>query len=184
MLDGDLPPDTACGHQGSGNDKVSGGPGDDVIAGFGGNDRLTGDDGVDGVSYYHACGVRVDLARRLATGEGTDRLSGIEAVGGSPRADTLLGDAKPNLLLGADGADRLVGRGGDDYLESDRGGGTAIGGPGRWIGFGRPSRSWTWKWRPVNEKGPSPKRPRMMSAPSSRRPTRIAGGSNGIPERS
>ena len=102
-----------------------------MIAGFGGNDRLTGDDGVDGVSYYHACGVRVDLARRLATGEGTDRLSGIEAVGGSPRADTLLGDAKPNLLLGADGADRLVGRGGDDYLESDRGGGTAIGGPGR-----------------------------------------------------
>ena len=131
LLDGDLPPDTACGHQGSGNDTVSGGPGDDVMAGFGGNDRLSGDAGLDAVSYYHACGVRVDLARRLATGEGTDRLARIEAVAGSPRADTLLGDGKPNLLLGADGADRLVGRGGDDYLESDRGGGSVIGGGGR-----------------------------------------------------
>ena len=66
--------------------------------------------------------MRVDLGRRQATGWGTDRLAGIEAVIGSRFADVLIGDGGPNHLAGLKGNDRLSGSGGRDLLD---------GGPGR-----------------------------------------------------
>lgn len=142
--------DTLRGFEG--NDVLCGGPGDDTVEGGGDDDRLfgeagsdvlrgaSGDDfldggegsdlffggrGVDIASFWtSATGVSVDLGTGVATGQGTDSLSGIEDLRGSPKPDRLEGDRGPNWIKGAawpwenpsDG-DVLLGRGGDDHLQ-------------------------------------------------------------------
>jgi Ca2+-binding RTX toxin-like protein len=66
-------------------------------------------------------GVRVDLRTGVVQGEGTDRLSGIENVFGSPQADEIYGDAAYNYLSGGEGNDLLDGRGPDDTLDAGNG---------------------------------------------------------------
>jgi Ca2+-binding RTX toxin-like protein len=119
-----------------GSDRLDGGPGDDTL--FGGAGLLIGDTFIGGagsndmVSYATAPnGVGVDLAKGRASGEGPDRLSGIEDVTGSTWADRLVGDAKPNSLVGGDGSDTLTGGSGDDFLGGGNGTDTARGGRGR-----------------------------------------------------
>jgi Ca2+-binding RTX toxin-like protein len=113
-------------------DHFVGGPGNDALNGLGGNDLLSpgaGDDTVDGgagaddvVDFTSsAVGISADLATGIATGHGTDSLSGIESILGSDRADHLSGDANANRLRGLGGADVLRGRDGADVLTGGAG---------------------------------------------------------------
>lgn len=97
-----------------GADNLQGEDGNDRLVGGAGADVLSGGNGLDW-AYYHtgAAGVAVNLATGLGTGGEAqgDVLSGIEAIYGSARSDTLTGDALANVLLGNTGADRLTGGG-------------------------------------------------------------------------
>jgi hypothetical protein len=112
---------------GPGRDRLAGGAGDDLLWGDGTKGRHPGDvidggRGRDTVLYdERSAGVRVDLQRGVGgRGREHDRLWRIEDAAGSGAGDVLLGDAHANRLWGVDGADLLIGRGGDDVLEGGR----------------------------------------------------------------
>jgi Ca2+-binding RTX toxin-like protein len=96
--------------------------------------------GVDTIFYEHAPGpVTVNLDAFTASGDGTDTLSSIENVVGSPFGDTLIGDKYPNNLNGRFGdddlrghkhSDTLLGEAGHDTLRGDAGDDTLLGGSG------------------------------------------------------
>ncbi len=114
-LDGKAGNDTICG--GAGFDTLRGGPGDDV---------LDGQEGGDGVEYGPAAGpVTVDLQTGQATGEGSDTLSSLLEVYGTPYDDTLIGSDTngQNLeyLAGIGGNDTITGGGGTDLLQGGGG---------------------------------------------------------------
>src|SRR5918993_2823096 len=117
----------------SGNDYLSGGSGDDVIAGGDGADQLVGSTGIDTVEYLDSwTGVFVDLAGGkgyYGTAAG-DTLYGVENVNGSGFADTLIGNAEANVLIGFDGTDRLDGGGANDTLYGLQGNDYLTGGGG------------------------------------------------------
>ena len=156
-----------------GDSIVYGGPGNDVIEtgkpgtviGGAGDDHIriladttivhpgAGDDIIEGdavVSYRHAPGpVQVDLKTGVATGWGTDRLSGVADVYGTPYDDVMRGappfgefrgfggddilEAAPtnsdhgSELDGGRGDDVLRGSGGDDFLNGGQGGDILLG---------------------------------------------------------
>jgi Ca2+-binding RTX toxin-like protein len=142
-IDGDSGDDEIVGGRGSddldggeGHDSLKGGNDDDSVEGGGGNDRLdgnSGDDDFDGglgddlivggtgddtVHYEDSrTAVSVDLGRHLGTGEGRDRLVGVEHVQGSGKGDRLYGDGSDNVLSGNGGRDRIQGLGGNDTLD-------------------------------------------------------------------
>ena len=130
-----------------GGDTIAAGPGDDVVLGRGatlpgtGNDALDGGDGLDEVSYEEgtAAGVAVTLALQVTqfTGAaGNNRVTGFEALTGTPFDDRLTGDSADNRLRGLAGADQLAGGGGGDELDGGAGDDTLDGGlgPDRFIG--------------------------------------------------
>ena len=130
--------DTLLGN--AGNDKLSGGAGDDGLRGGDGDDTLIGGTGTDYVEFESGP-VSADLAVLApavnATGEGNDVMSEIENLAGAPSsADTLKGDAGPNVLSGARpglldiGNDTLVGRAGNDFLVGGGGNDILNGGTG------------------------------------------------------
>jgi hypothetical protein len=137
-LQGTAGDDVICGLGGNdtltgaaGNDLLYGGAGNDTLAGGLGNDDLRGEAGSDAASYKSAAaGVRADLARHVATGEGTDQLSAVERLTGSRYRDTLRGTRGVDVLTGKGGADRLLGRGGRDKLRGNRGNDYLDGGRG------------------------------------------------------
>jgi Ca2+-binding RTX toxin-like protein len=107
--------DTIAG--GGGTDTLDGGPGNDSLRGGTGNDTFIGGSGTDRVSFLASShGVYANLATGVATGEGTDSLSGIENLVGTQLSDVLVGDDGPNVLFGAAGDDVLDGAGGTDTL--------------------------------------------------------------------
>jgi Ca2+-binding RTX toxin-like protein len=115
ILYGDDDPNVLIGT--AGNDQIYGRGGDDLLSGMGGNDLLDGGSGSDTVAYlYDPAGVSVNLTTGLATdGWGnTDTLISLENILGSPYADTLTGDAGPNVIEGGAGSDTLNGMGGSD----------------------------------------------------------------------
>jgi Ca2+-binding RTX toxin-like protein len=81
---------------------------------------------LDVVRYDTAkASVRVDLRDGVATGQGKDAIMGVRNVIGSSHADFIAGDDRENLgrgnsLEGNGGADRILGRGGDDVLADGR----------------------------------------------------------------
>jgi len=130
---------------GDGNDKLRGAAGDDDLRGGEGSDRLlpqTGNDLVDGgpgsdiVDYLAGDGpVDADLSAGTASyrppGEvWTHTLRRIEKIDGTVFADTLVGDARRNVLRGKQGIDQIRGLDGDDDLIGGTGDDTLWGGDG------------------------------------------------------
>jgi Ca2+-binding RTX toxin-like protein len=115
-------------HQGGGTDTLAGienftgSPGDDRIVGNGSDNVIDGGDGNDTIDFSAASAVNVDLRVGSSVGDGTDTLSSIENVVGSPFADHLVGSGGANRLDGGPGDDKIDGGGGDDTLIG--GGGT------------------------------------------------------------
>ena len=100
-------------------DTLVGDDGPNVIHGLDGDDVLDGAAGVDTVSYEVAVmGVTANLANGMATGDGTDHLTGFENLTGSPFGDNLDGNGGANTLRGLGGTDALDGAAGDDRLDS------------------------------------------------------------------
>ena len=106
---------------GEGGDDIIAGRGEsDVMDGGPGHNRISGGPGdIDVVDYSFLSGpVTVNLAEhRARRGKGeTDQLQGVEAVGGSPYPDRLIGDDADNLFVGNGGDDRIDGRAGRDTV--------------------------------------------------------------------
>lgn len=132
-LDGGAGEDELVGS--SVDDILIGGLGYDTMRGAGGDDQLIAQGGGDAVKYTYApSSVDVDLAEGIAIGEGTDTLSGVNEVYGSPYDDTLRGAAPPGgqveFLYGDEGDDLIEGRGGPDLLNGAIGDDTVVGGAG------------------------------------------------------
>ena len=115
---------------GNQNDTLVGAGGNDRFTGLGGNDVLSGGPGKDTVNYGSASGVTVNLPKGVASGEGSDKLSGIENAEGNSQKDVLLGDAHANVLTGNNGNDVIRGGGGNDRLSGVSGNDLLAGGPG------------------------------------------------------
>jgi Ca2+-binding RTX toxin-like protein len=111
-----------------GNDTIRGGDGNDQLAGGSGNDRIDGGRGLydllaDGNfgGPGTAGGTRLNLAKGIERGHGTDTLTGIEGTEGTAADDLLTGGPGPDVLVGQDGDDVISGAGGGDLVEGDAG---------------------------------------------------------------
>jgi Ca2+-binding RTX toxin-like protein len=142
----------------AGFDKIVGGGGADLICSGGGADLIragAGADVVDGgrdfdrIGYERAKhGVKVNLPRGKATGQGHDRLLGIEGVQGSHFGDIVSGDGAAELIKGiagndkiftGRGADFVVGGAGNDHLSDRFGSNTLLAYGGNDVIVARPS---------------------------------------------
>lgn len=116
---------------GAGSDTLDGWVGDDELNGGAGNDTLLGMAGKDTVIYATATtGVVVNLTAGTATGHGTDSITQVENVIGSPYADRLVGTTGANVIRGGAGNDRIEGGNGNDSLSGGPGVDTILGGNG------------------------------------------------------
>ena len=94
-------------------------------------DKVFGGAGTDTADFDPpAHGVHVDLSKHRASGQGRDRLRGMENVIGTPHNDVLLGNPRPNRMRGLGGNDLIVGRAGPDVLVGAAGNDRLRGGPG------------------------------------------------------
>jgi Ca2+-binding RTX toxin-like protein len=130
VIAGNSQSNTLWGH--AGDDTISGGDGSDLLIGGLGDDELSGGAGIDTAAYGDAASaVTVRLQTGMATGgAGTDTLSEIENLIGSPYADTLAGDDGANSIDGGAGNDLLSGGAGNDVLTGGSGDDTLTGGAG------------------------------------------------------
>ena len=114
-----------------GADRLSGDAGDDIVAPGRGDDVVDGGAGADELDFSRALrGVQVDLRAGTVSGQGSDRVAGVEDVRGSEHPDRLAGNRGTNVLFGGPDRDRLAGRAGDDTLVGQDGADTITGGPG------------------------------------------------------
>ena len=106
-----------------GNDRLFGKEGNDRLTGGTGNDLISGGTGVDTAIFGGSVGVTVDLRITSAqlTGQGRDRLIGIENLEGGNGFDRLTGNDGANRLSGGRGSDVLTGNGGNDRLAGGAG---------------------------------------------------------------
>lgn len=112
---------------GAGDNYLNGGTGDDTFVAGGGNDTIVGGKGFDTIDFSKAtAGVNVDLGAHTASGFGTDKITGVEAVVGSGFADTLTGDKADNTIFGGAGDDHIRGGKGSDLLIGGDGNDTFI----------------------------------------------------------
>ncbi len=106
---------------GTGNDTLSGGDDNDTLRGGEGDDSLIGGAGSGDWAVF-ASPVTVDLATGTAFGEGVDTLSGIENIRGTSAAqESIAGDSQDNILVSGNAinvttADTLLGRAGNNTL--------------------------------------------------------------------
>ena len=124
---------------GTGDDSLYGGDGNDTLMGGAGNDILHGERGIDTADFSDGtAGVTVNLFDEIAisTDLGQDRLYEIENVIGSAGNDLIDGDHGPNMLWGADGADRIRGHNGNDTLYGGIGDDTLWGDEGADVIYG------------------------------------------------
>jgi Ca2+-binding RTX toxin-like protein len=118
-----------------GPDIISGLAGDDTIFGLGGNDTISGGAGADTIdggagidtaSYVDAdAGVVASVGGGLGGEAAGDLLINVENLVGSMFNDTLAGDDGANVLIGLGGDDRFKGGGGADTLNGGSGRDTA-----------------------------------------------------------
>jgi Ca2+-binding RTX toxin-like protein len=108
---------------GAGDDAVRGGPANDTLVDLDrhGDDKLHGGAGVDTASFSVAGSwlrppVHVDLRNGSASGHGEDVLTSIEAVDGTGKPDTIIGNAQDNFIDGVRGGDKISGGAGDDTI--------------------------------------------------------------------
>jgi Ca2+-binding RTX toxin-like protein len=150
---GDLGDDQLMGGSGDhdevagslGIDTINGGPGDfDLVHGDYGYDRMDGGPGHgDVVSFATDVGagqdggVKVNMARHRARGDGHDRLFRFEDLEGSAFDDILIGDHKTNVIDGGAGNDVIRGGGGRDELIGGEGADRCNGAKGRTSSCGR-----------------------------------------------
>jgi glucose/arabinose dehydrogenase len=146
-LTGTAGDDVICG--GGGNDTLKGVGGNDILKGEGGTDKLyggPGDDTLDGgngpdtANFSEAlAAINASLTSNMATGEGSDTLTGVENLVGSTYNDTLTGSVANNTInarggadtvSGGDGADRLTGGPSNDTMHGDSGHDSVTGGIG------------------------------------------------------
>jgi Ca2+-binding RTX toxin-like protein len=121
--------DTICG--GGGNDTIKGLGGNDTLKGEAGADKLSGGTGSDtldgGLNNDTAdfsgslTAVTASLTSASATGEGSDTMTSVEWLTGSPKNDTLTGNGGNNTLNGGGGADTIDGLAGTDKLNGGAG---------------------------------------------------------------
>jgi Ca2+-binding RTX toxin-like protein len=108
---------------------LQGDQGDDILESGQANDTIGGGTGIDTLRFPAATeGVTVSLAVTAAqntSGAGTDTITGVRNVDGTPFDDTLTGEGSANVINGFDGADRLTGGLGDDTLSGGSGSDTA-----------------------------------------------------------
>jgi Ca2+-binding RTX toxin-like protein len=154
---GDLGDDRVLGGTGDfdeaagslGIDTVSGGPGDlDLVHGDYGYDRMDGGPGQDDIASFatdvgtgvHGGGVKVNLARHKARGDGHDRLFRFEDLEGSAFDDVLAGNGRANVIDGGAGDDTILGGGGSDALVGGQGTDRCNGAGGRTESCGHEAR--------------------------------------------
>ncbi|THD84999.1 hypothetical protein E7811_04555 [Aliigemmobacter aestuarii] len=130
VLTGDDAANVLSGQAGA--DTLRGGGAADTLVGGAGNDILNGGRGRDTARFEGGADIRVDLARsdRQVTGQGGDRLTGIENLVSGRGDDVLRGDGGANRLAGNAGNDRLFGRGGNDTLIGGQQADRLVGGAG------------------------------------------------------
>lgn len=116
----------------AGDDVLSGGSGRDTLLGGAGNDDVNGGAGLDLLVMGGRQDTYVDLAKMTFyhTGQGRDRIVGMEDVQGGLGDDRFWGDATANALSGSAGRDFLDGRDGSDRLWGGIGNDTLRGGQG------------------------------------------------------
>jgi Ca2+-binding RTX toxin-like protein len=154
---GDLGDDKVLGGAGDsdeaagslGIDTASGGPGDlDLVHGDYGYDRMDGGPGQDDIASFatdvgtgtHGGGVKVNLARHRARGDGHDRLFRFEDLEGSAFDDILAGNGRANVIDGGAGNDTIRGGGGRDALVGGQGTDRCNGAKGRNVSCGREAK--------------------------------------------
>jgi Ca2+-binding RTX toxin-like protein len=118
---------------GDGNDTLIGSAGDNTITGGPGDDTIKGGAGVDTVNFGGATSritVNLALTTVQVTGQGSDRITGVENAVGGKKADHITGNAGANRLTGGAGDDKLFGGAGPDHLVGGRGRDRCDGGPG------------------------------------------------------
>ena len=102
-------------------DRLLGSAGDNTFQSLEGNDTIDGRGGVDMVKYNnhinHPINANLTTGTAVGVGHGSDRLVGIENLGGTFLDDILVGDGWPNFLGGRVGNDILAGMGGNDTLQ-------------------------------------------------------------------
>jgi len=114
----------------AGNDTLNGHAGDDTFIGGAGDDSVVGGDGFDTADYSAAQAITLDLTAGTVSGDGSDTLTGIEAVVATAFADSLKGSASDDVLYGGLGNDSFAGEAGDDRLYGEAGNDLILGGDG------------------------------------------------------
>jgi hypothetical protein len=99
-----------------GSDTMRGGGNYDGFVGEPGDDRYYGGDSYDSLEYEFGAAVIVDLLTGTATGQGSDRIFGMETLGGTNGDDVLRGTNLIDTLYGFGGDDEIFGRAGDDDM--------------------------------------------------------------------
>jgi Ca2+-binding RTX toxin-like protein len=150
---GDLGDDKLTGGPGNGDevagslgiDTINGGPGNfDFVHGDYGYDRIDGGPGAGDIASFATDvgsgrdgGVKVNLAKHRAKGDGHDRLFRIESLEGSAFEDILVGNGQGNVIDGGAGDDVLRGGGGSDHLVGGQGNDSCNGAKGSTVSCGR-----------------------------------------------
>jgi len=145
---------------GDGDDSVDGGMERDMLEGGAGEDELLGGPDRDTAGFSQSASpIDADLSSGAATGDGSDAITGIEHLIGSPADDVLTGNSRRNGIDGGSGADEirgledgdsLAGGAGDDIVKGgagndsvrgDGGENDLDGGPGKDSCFSEPDAS-------------------------------------------
>jgi Ca2+-binding RTX toxin-like protein len=153
---GDLGDDKLTGGPGNGDevagglgiDTLNGGPGNfDFVHGDYGYDRMDGGPGRGDIASFATDvgagrdgGVKVDLAKHRARGDGHDRLFRFESIEGSAFNDILIGNGQDNVIDGGAGDDVLRGGGGKDKLVGGQGSDRCNGAKGDTTSCGREAK--------------------------------------------